>query len=190
MGTTKPNAQSAADERDDLVATLVAFRKVKNACWPTADSALERTPAAWGMMSTSDLRAELGRLVEETEQPGRDVRVFWKLGPDFVYGGCNRQFAQDGGLASADELVGRNDFDPVLSWQRQSAKYRRDDVEVVTNGTEKLDIIERQDGPAGTIWVRTSKAAIISRGGRAIGLLGMYQVIDGAAAARLSRGRT
>ncbi|MCC6873536.1 MAG: hypothetical protein IT378_04435 [Sandaracinaceae bacterium] len=179
-------AESRLDEQE-LVAILMAYQAVQHASWPELNPGSDRRAAAWATMSRSELEAELRRLVAETERPGKQVRVFWKIGADFVYGGCNDQFARDGGLRSAGDLIGKTDFDPALSWARQSAKYRKDDVEVVQSGREKLDIIERQDGPSGTIWVRTGKAPIRVPGRKPIGILGMYEVIDGATAARLAR---
>ena len=60
---------------------------------------------------------------------------------------------------------------------------------MVSKGVALLDIVERQDSPAGTVWLRTGKAPIRVGDGEAIGLLGMYEVIDDATAKALTRGR-
>ncbi|MBZ0121478.1 MAG: PAS domain-containing protein [Sandaracinaceae bacterium] len=181
--------ERAGGARDALLATLVAYRKVQRASWPQLNTT-QGHDESWSSMSTKALEAELERLVAETQRSGQEVRVFWKLGTDFVYAGCNDQFARDAGFRQAKDLIGKTDFDPDISWLRQSAKYRRDDTEVVQTGSEKLDIIERQDSPSGTIWLRTGKAPIRPAGKRAIGILGMYEVIDSATAAKLSRKRS
>ncbi len=41
------------------------------------------------------------------------VRVFWK-DLDSNYLGCNRPFALDAGLQSAEEIIGKNDFEMAL----------------------------------------------------------------------------
>jgi hypothetical protein len=112
------------------------------------------------------------------------VRVFWKLGPDLKFAGCNEHFAHDAGMPKA-QLIGKDDFDPKLPWKHQSAKYRIDDEAVVKAGEAKLDIIERQRGTTGTItWVRAGKAPIRA-GQEVIGILGMYEVLDDATGRRL-----
>lgn len=175
------------DDARELLATLLAYEKVAVASWAWLRAGIEPRAKAWRGMDAPALEAELTRLVKETEQPGREVRVFWKIGPDLVYRGCNVQFARDAGFPSPAALIGKNDFDPRISWLRQSAKYRKDDVTVVETGSEKLDIIERQDSADGTIWLRTGKAPIRPAGRAAIGVLGMYEVIDAATAKQLTR---
>ncbi|MCA9608329.1 MAG: hypothetical protein KC619_22120 [Myxococcales bacterium] len=166
---------------------MVAYRRVQRVSWPELNPAGGDDEMAWSSMSAAELETELARLLAETERAGQEVRVFWKVGPELVYAGCNDQFARDAGFERASDLIGKNDFDPEISWARQSAKYRRDDVEVVRSGRANLDIIERQDSPNGTIWLRTGKAAIRPGGQAAIGVLGMYEVIDQATAAKLAR---
>jgi hypothetical protein len=115
--------------------------------------------------------------------------VFWKLGPKYVFAGCNEHFARDSGLP-ASQLLGTDDFDSRLPWGPQAAKYRADDTEVVQAGTPKLDILERQKSPSGAvIWVRVGKAPILA-GGSAIGVLGMYDLLDEKAATKLFLARS
>ena len=54
-------------------------------------------------------------------------------------------------------------------------------------GAERLDIIERQDNPSGATCVRTGKAPIRPADRKAMGMLGMYEVIDAATVKRLAR---
>jgi len=165
-------------ETDVLLAILKAYRAVQAATFPDLNPGIESRAAAWETMDGPALQKELTRLLEETDRPGCEVRVFWKRGNDFVYGGCNKRLAQDAGVQSPDELVGLNDFDHKISWLRQSPKYRADDLEVVKTGVEKLNIIERQRSANGNLWLRTGKAPIRPGGGAPVGLLGMYEVID------------
>jgi hypothetical protein len=173
-------------ERAHLLAILSAYHRVQAASWPDLNPDIDARALTWAGMSEEELAAELQRLLTETERPGFEVRVFWKLGPEYTYGGCNDRFARDAGLDSAVAMVGKTDFDTAISWLRQAAKYRSDDVEVVTRGADKLNIIERQRSASGNVWLRTGKAPIRTDAPRAtIGVLGMYEIIDVQTALRL-----
>ncbi|MGH7520619.1 MAG: hypothetical protein ACREMI_05030, partial [Gemmatimonadales bacterium] len=106
------------------------------------------------------------------------VRVFWKLGPQFKFAGCNQLFANDAGFAGPADLVGLDDFDRRLPWGHQAAKYRLDDESVAKSGTPKLDILERQQSSTGITWVRAGKAPVRKASGEIIGILGMYELLD------------
>ena len=137
----------------------------------------------WSSATDEELAAELARYVQEASQPTCSARLFWKIGAEFKFGGCNTQFAKDAGFSSAEELVGLNDFDQRMPWRPQAAKYRQDDEAVVANRTAHLDIIERQKSPTGDIsWVRVGKVPIQRADDSVIGVLGMYEMIDAAKA--------
>ncbi len=170
---------------EDLGAILAAYHQVKKASWPHLHPMMEERAARWPSAGEAELRAELDGYLKETGVPGCSVRVFWKLGPKFVFGGANERFAADAGLPLA-ELVGSDDFDPRLPWRAQAAKYRADDKEVFESGAAKLDILERQTSGAGTvIWVRVGKTAIRKAGGEVIGVLGMYELLDDESAKKI-----
>lgn len=146
---------------------------------------MAKRSARWPGASESELQAELAEYVKEASAPTCPVRVFWKLGPKYAFGGCNDHFASDAGLPAA-ELVGLDDFDKRLPWQAQAMKYRADDKEVFTGGKPKLDILERQTGTSGAvIWVRVGKTPIRTAAGTVVGILGMYEVLDDKAAQKL-----
>ena len=172
--------------RTRAAAILLAYRTVQRPSWPELNPDLDERARRWPDLDEALLQVELRRLVAETERPGQNVRVFWKIGNDLTYEGCNRQFANDAGFKEARELIGLTDFDPRIAWILQSAKYRKDDFEVMETRKPKLRIIERQHSAAGTIWLHTGKAPILLRG-EAIGIMGMYEVIDLATATRMSR---
>jgi hypothetical protein len=139
----------------------------------------------WPDASDAELRGELEGYLKEASAPSCPVRVFWKLGAQFAFAGCNLHFARDAGFPSPAELVGLDDFSPKLPWQAQAAKYRADDQEVFA-GTAKLDILERQTSAAGaTVFVRVGKAPIATPSGQVLGVFGMYQVLDEKAAQKL-----
>jgi len=164
---------------DELRAILSTYQLV-GAAWPDLNPSLKSRASAWATATAADLRAELDGYVREVAPPRSQVRIVWKTGPKYVYAGCNELFARDAGLAPS-ELIGMDDFDKRLPWRHQAAKYRRDDEGVVKSGKANLDIIERQESGNGeTSWVRVGKAPIKLANGTAIGVLGMYEVVDAA----------
>lgn len=172
--------------KDELLATLNAFWTVKGGAWPTTIPSMNGRAASWPDLSARELRDELDAYVIESDAPSSHVRVFWKMGHDFVYAGCNARFTRDAGLVGPSDIVGLTDFDTKLAWVAQAAKYRRDDRDVFQSGVPKLDILERQSSASGVIWLRTGKAPIQLDSGTTLGIFGMYEVIDDAAAARLN----
>jgi hypothetical protein len=162
---------------EELRGVLAAYRVVKDASWPDLHPDMAKASARWPSAGEEELRKELAGYVSETQAPGCGVRVFWKTGPGLVFGGCNKSFATDAGLSSPSEVIGLDDFSDKLPWAAQASKYRFDDKEVVDSGNAKLDILERQNSATGVVWVLVGKAPILA-GDRAIGILGMYQVLD------------
>ena len=103
------------------------------------------------------------------------VRVFWK-DLHSTYLGCNRPFARDAGLQSAEEIIGKNDFE--MGWAEQADLYRTDDHLVMTTGKPKLGYEEPQTTPnGGRIWLRTNKVPLLDAQGRIKGVLGTYEDI-------------
>ncbi|MBN1424812.1 GAF domain-containing protein [Candidatus Fermentibacteria bacterium] len=101
------------------------------------------------------------------------VRVFWK-DTSLNYLGCNRPFAQDGGLATPQEIIGKNDYE--LGWSEQADLYRADDRSVITRGLPKLNYEEPQTTPdGGRIWLCTSKIPLRDSSGGVRGVLGTYE---------------
>ena len=165
---------------DELRAILAAYQLVAAASWPDLNPSMKSRAARWSAASATELKSELDGYLREVVPPRSNVRIMWKTGPKYLFGGCNEGFAKDAGLAAAD-LIGADDFDKRLPWRHQAAKYRRDDEGVVKSGKANLDIIERQESGNGeTSWVRVGKAPIKLSNGTAIGVLGMYEVVDAA----------
>jgi len=165
---------------DELRAILAAFQLVAAASWPDLNPTMKSNSARWATASAPELKSELDAYLRDVAPPRSNVRVMWKSGPKYQFGGCNSAFAKDSGLA-ASELIGADDFDKRLPWRHQAAKYRRDDEGVVKSGKANLDIIERQDSGNGeTSWVRVGKAPIKLTNGSSIGVLAMYEVVDAA----------
>lgn len=103
------------------------------------------------------------------------LRVFWK-DLDLRYLGCNTAFANDAGLSSPAELVGKDDFQ--MGWGDQAELYRQDDHRVIDSDQAKLGFEEPQTTPDGRqIWLRTSKVPLHDANGKVIGVLGIYDDI-------------
>lgn len=101
--------------------------------------------------------------------------IFWK-DYNLTYLGCNRAFAEDAGLASPQEIIGKTDYE--LVWREQADLYRADDRRVMELGQAKLNYEEPQTSPAGTrIWLRTSKVPIRDAEDNVVAVLGMYEDI-------------
>jgi len=101
------------------------------------------------------------------------VRIFWKdKASRFL--GCNPAFAQDAGVSTPADIIGKDDGQ--LSWKAQAELYRMDDRQVMDSGTPKLLYDEPSTTPEGkTIWLRTSKVPLRNRVDEIVGMLGVYQ---------------
>jgi hypothetical protein len=170
-------------------AILKAYREVMTASWPDLHPALTERSRHWEQAAEPELELELEGYLRDASMPGRQVRVFWKLGPELRFGGCNDLFAEDAGVP-ATVLRGLDDYDKRLPWFAQAAQYRTDDEDVFRSGRAKLDILERQRSSSGIIWVRAGKAPIRTEEGTILGILGMYEVLDSATGRRLFTERT
>ncbi|MDP1941956.1 MAG: EAL domain-containing protein [Gallionella sp.] len=103
------------------------------------------------------------------------VRIFWKDRTS-RYLGCNPAFAQDAGVSTAADIIGKDDGQ--LSWKAQAELYRMDDRQVMDSGTPKLLYDEPSTTPEGeSIWLRTSKVPLRNSVDEIIGMLGVYQDI-------------
>jgi len=101
--------------------------------------------------------------------------VFWK-DRDLVYIGCNQAFAEDAGLDSPEQIIGKTDYD--LPWTDQAESYRSDDAQVLDSGEAKINYEEPQTSPTGEItWLRTSKIPVRGESGEVVAVLGMYEDI-------------
>lgn len=103
------------------------------------------------------------------------VRVFWK-DTKCIYLGANKAFAQDAGLPSPDDLIGKTDHD--LAFVKQAELFHQDDIDVMNSGKSKLSYEEPQNRPDGqTRWLMTSKVPMRDEQQNIIGILGTYQDI-------------
>ncbi|MBL8130507.1 MAG: PAS domain-containing protein [Anaerolineae bacterium] len=103
------------------------------------------------------------------------ARVFWK-DVSLTYLGANRKFAEDAGLTSPEQMLGKSDYE--LSWREQAELYRADDRAVIDSGVAKINFEEPQTTPdGGRIWLETSKIPLRNAAGETIGVMGTYSDI-------------
>jgi PAS domain S-box-containing protein len=100
------------------------------------------------------------------------VRIFWK-DRDLNYLGCNALFAQDAGLQTPQEIVGKSDFQ--LGWAPLAEVFRAEDRSVIESGLARPFYEEQlQIGDGQHIWVRTGKVALRDAHDSIQGVLGVY----------------
>jgi diguanylate cyclase (GGDEF)-like protein/PAS domain S-box-containing protein len=101
--------------------------------------------------------------------------IFWKdLNSNFL--GCNQYFADEAGMSSTKQIIGKNDYDTPSSTQTE--KYRADDAEIMKGGVAKVNIEELHIYPNGEQgWIRTSKVPLRDSNGEIFGLLGVFEDI-------------
>lgn len=104
------------------------------------------------------------------------TRIFWK-NRDSVYLGSNNLFAQDAGVDTAPQILGKTDFD--LAWKKSEADFFIEtDQKVMDRGKPELGIIEPQKHADGKeSWLETNKIPLKNDEGKVIGILGTYSDI-------------
>ncbi len=102
-------------------------------------------------------------------------RVFWK-DRNSRFLGCNQAFAEDAGVSSPQDVIGKTDYD--MNWRALAERYIADDRSVMETCTPKIGYEEPHIGPQGTDrWVRVSKAPLPGPGNEVAGMLGTYEDI-------------
>lgn len=113
------------------------------------------------------------------------MRVYWK-DRESHYVGCNSQFAQDAGLTSIEELVGKTDYN--ISWKEHAQRHRTDDQIIMGTGIPMLDVEEPSKSPDGsTTWLSTSKVPLLDEDNQVVGILGIYTDISSRKQAELQQ---
>lgn len=98
--------------------------------------------------------------------------IFWK-DTDFIFRGCNREFARQFGFEKSSDIIGKKDSDFSFTSQMRK-KYRHDD-ENVLKSIAILNYEEEQRQPDGKIkTLLVSKTPLFSKNKKIIGILGIY----------------
>ncbi len=102
--------------------------------------------------------------------------IFWK-DRNFVYLGCNCNFAQAAGAGAPENIIGKTDYE--LPWQKEEADFFREcDRRVMETDTPEYRIIEpllHADGKQ--TWLETNKVPLHDLGGNVVGILGTFEDI-------------
>jgi PAS domain S-box-containing protein len=102
--------------------------------------------------------------------------IYWK-DKDSRYLGCNQQFAQDVGLYTPEEVIGKTDSD--LAWKKYAHLDRAEDELIMAGGTPKIDKEEIRTSQEGQVFcLRTNKIALKNEQGQVIGIFGSYEDIS------------
>jgi len=101
------------------------------------------------------------------------LSVFWK-DLDFRFQGCNRNFAQDAGFGSLEDIIGKRDEDLGLS-AAEAMRYRALDLQVIESGRPVLNTeleIAGRDGRIKTLLL--SRVPLRNVADEVTGVLGVY----------------
>ena len=105
-------------------------------------------------------------------------QVFWK-DTNLVFQGCNKNWARATGVNDLEEIIGKTDYDLLLS-QEQAEIYRAQDRRIIKTDTPELHIIELKQKPAPDgqpIWLDLNKFPIHDAKGKVVGILGVSEDI-------------
>jgi PAS domain S-box-containing protein len=99
--------------------------------------------------------------------------IFWK-DKDLNYLGANEAFAKAAGFKSANDIIGKCDYDGCWT-KEESDFFRKMDQEVIDSKTPRLNIDESQKQLDGTTKILlTSKVLLTNIENEVIGILGIY----------------
>ncbi|MBI4798152.1 MAG: cache domain-containing protein [Desulfarculus sp.] len=103
--------------------------------------------------------------------------VFWKDSQS-VYLGCNQNFARLAGVATPQDIKGKNDFD--LKWGlKASHELRRADCIVMDCNQPELHRVEPHTLPDGrTLWLETNRIPLQDAQGKVVGILGTQEDVS------------
>jgi hypothetical protein len=166
-----------------MPAVIEAFTLLFERSWPV-QPALEDLREAARSPARRDVACARLLAAFDAVHVRHGTAMFWGKDETSRFLGFCPRIALASGL-EARWLVGQTDADPRVAWTRQAALYMRDDREVMTSGTPRFDIVERQDREDGTVWLRTSKVPYTSTAGA--GTVGGFDTISVSEAQRLTK---
>lgn len=99
--------------------------------------------------------------------------IYWK-NRDLVYQGCNLRFANDVGLESPEDIIGKRDSD--LPWQPGEAEqFEKIDQRIMDNCVAEQNPDETAIYPDGTQeWFESYKSPLLNDAGEVIGIVSTY----------------
>ena len=152
-----------------------------------AHTAIYRVTEELQRISTE--REEISEKISEQELLFQNIlsnvpaRIFWK-DKNSVYQGCNANFANDVGLRSPQDIIGKTDYD--LIWKKEKADFFvKCDSDIMRSGISLLNMEEQQQQADGRMAnILASKIPLRDAYGNVYGILGIYSDITELKAAR------
>ncbi|MBN8610089.1 MAG: hypothetical protein J0L92_05880 [Deltaproteobacteria bacterium] len=166
-----------------MPSVIEAFTLLLERSWPVQPALEDLREAARVAARQEVACARLLAAFDAVHARHGTAMFWWKDETSRFLGFCPRVALASG--LEARWLVGETDADPRVAWNRQAALYARDDRDVMSSGTPRFDIVERQDRQDGTVWLRTSKVPYSSNAGA--GTVGGLDTISGNEAQRLTK---
>ncbi|WP_197432977.1 diguanylate cyclase [Janthinobacterium sp. B9-8] len=126
------------------------------------------------VLEQKELDAEKAKRLLNAVLDAIPIRVFWK-DPDSRYIGCNRHFANDNGMVSSEDIIGRTDFDlmPERAFALQAFAHT-----VISTGQSLLNqegAITTHDGKL--THISLNHVPLLESDGSVIGIVGAYEDI-------------
>ena len=102
--------------------------------------------------------------------------IFWK-NTDLIFLGCNKKFANELGLRSPAEIIGKSDFE-LLSNPKDAEIFRENDRKVLDTGIPEIRTSTREISADGDeIWLEINRMPLYDAKGKIIGVLGTSEDI-------------
>ncbi|NHQ85912.1 diguanylate cyclase [Iodobacter sp. HSC-16F04] len=141
-------------------------------------------------IAQNKMHHELLAFTEELEQKEQDaeksqrllnavldaipIRVFWK-DPDSRYIGCNRHFANDNGVSSSEEIIGRTDFDLMPERANALQAFAQTVIRTGQSLLNQEGAITTHDGKL--THISLNHVPLLESDGSVIGIVGAYEDI-------------
>ncbi|MEN9629298.1 MAG: hypothetical protein RJA10_2525, partial [Pseudomonadota bacterium] len=128
------------------------------------------------MLIAGNRQLQQSRRLLQTVIDTAPIRVFWK-DRSLRFMGANLGFAQDQGLASAEQVIGKDDH--ALANAEQASRHQADDRQVMSSGLPMLGFEVRTVSHDGQPrWLRASKVPLRDDTGDLFGVLGIYEDVS------------
>ncbi|WP_449658070.1 PAS domain S-box protein [Atlanticothrix silvestris] len=102
--------------------------------------------------------------------------IFWK-DRNFVFLGCNRNFARIAGVESPEDIIGKTDYDLLVNHE-EADLYREFDARVMQTNKPEYQIIEPLQRANGQqVWLETNKVPLHDTRGNVVGILASFEEI-------------
>jgi PAS domain S-box-containing protein len=165
-------ARARVEQRNEIGELAYAFNAMASQLQDTLVQLETSIKEALGASTKAREAEELLLLVMDNVPQA----VFWK-DRDLNYLGCNRVFAEDVGLASPGEIVGKSDLN-LGTPMKEAETYRAEDRAVLESEQPRLSFEYLATiADSDERWLRASKVPMRNARGEAFAVLGVYEDI-------------